>query len=178
MTTRFEGDIKVVNITLDTHRCLFSNDELDLEDSLFLERSGYQYAEFVPIGKTQKEGFYIRKNTRESLAHTFLVHNIKQHLEKYTDDIQVRLTMKPDIVFTNKHGERVALEIETGKYFRRHKERIKEKFARAKKYYPKVYIVLTSTKMKAYYRRLLPDIPLLVRTDISQFLPTQFKQRK
>ncbi len=176
MTYTYENGIKNVNITLDPDDCLFDTN-IDDEDVLFLEHHGYHFVEFVPIGKTHKERFYVKKNTRESLAHTFLVHNIRQHLEKYAE-VQVRITAKPDIVFTNKKGEQVALEIETGKNFQRHKERIKEKFARATKKYPHLYIVLTSTKMKPYYRRLLPGIPLLVRTDILRFIRTQFKRGK
>ena len=175
MTIRYKDGLIEVKIDLDADKCLFSKDKLDYEEVRYLENEGYRHGEFVPIGKNNKEGFLVKKNTRESLSHTFLVHNIRQHLEKHTKDIKVRITKKPDIVFKNKKGEDVALEIETGKNFKKHKQRIKNKFIQAKKLYPNIFIVLTSTKKKPYYKRLFPDIPCLVRTDIIQFIYTQFK---
>ncbi|MFH1408741.1 MAG: hypothetical protein ABIH34_02445 [Nanoarchaeota archaeon] len=151
---------------------------MDFEEVRYLENEGYKYGEFVPIGKSHKEGFYVKRNTRESLAHTFLVHNIKQHLQKHTKDLQIRITKKPDIVFKNNKGQLIALEIETGKNFKKHKQRIKNKFIQAKKNYPKIFIVLTSTKKKPYYQRLIPDIPLFVRTDIPKFIQAQFKKKR
>ncbi|MFH1650244.1 MAG: hypothetical protein ABIA93_06880 [Candidatus Woesearchaeota archaeon] len=173
---KYNNGLVRVRITLDEDECLFREKELDYYDKEYLERHSYEYGEFVPIGQYHKEGFYVKRNTRESLMHTFLVHNIKQHLRKHTNDIQVRITKKPDIVFKNKNGKTIALEIETGKNFKRHKQRIKEKFMQAKKNYPLIYIVLASTKKKSYYKRLLPSIPLLVRTDINRFIRAQFKR--
>ncbi len=166
-----------IKIDLDLSNCLFKTDDLDCYEEEYLENKGYFYGEFVPIGSESKKGFHVKKNTRESLSHTFLVHNIKEEIQKYTKEVNVFITTKPDILFKNKKGNCVALEIESGKNFKRHKERIKNKFANCLKKYPETYIVLTSTKMKNKYKRLFPNIRVMVRTDIRGFLKQQFKKR-
>lgn len=175
MSYTIKDGVLDINIDLDLDICLFRDDDLDLYETEYLEERGYEFGEFVPIGKQRQEGFYVRKNSRESLVHIFLVHNIKQEIEKYTNDVWVFITKKPDIIFKNKKGKIVALEIETGKTFKRHKDRIRKKFAQVKKDYPNCYIVLTSTKKKNQYKRLITNIPIMVRTDIPLFLKKQFK---
>lgn len=166
-------------ITLDTDECLlFRNDDLSFAEYNYLEHKKFIYAEFVPIGKTRPEGFLIKKNTRESLGHTFLVHNIKQELEKYGVEVKAYITVKPDLLFRNKKGKTVAIEVETGKQFRRRKQRIKNKFDKAQQKYPLLIVVVTTTKVKQQYKRLLSNTPVLVRTDIPSWIRQQRKNKE
>jgi hypothetical protein len=165
-------------INLDLDCFLFRNDDLDYEEYYYLENHGYEYGTFVPIGKTQPEGFLIKKNTRESLTHTFLVHNIKQELEQCGVEVKTYITVKPDLVFISKKNNVFVIEVETGKQFKRRKQRIKNKFEKVNNKYSNIIIVLTTTKIKRHYQRLLPNNKIMVRTDIQQWIATLKKNKE
>ncbi|MBN1175658.1 hypothetical protein JXA48_03365 [Candidatus Woesearchaeota archaeon] len=165
-------------INLDLDCFLFRNDDLDYEEYYYLENHGYEYGEFVPIGKNCQEEFLIKKNTRESLGHTFLVHNIKQELEKCGVEVKTYITVKPDLIFTTKKNKIFVVEVETGKQFRRRKQRIKNNFEKVKQKYSNVVIVVTTTKVKRHYQRLLPNNTIMVRTDIQKWIASLKKNKE
>jgi len=49
------------------------------------------------IRKIRQEEYYVKANNIESIQHTFLVENIKQEIEKYTDQIKIGLSRDPEI---------------------------------------------------------------------------------
>jgi len=176
--TNIQDDRIDLQIDLDLNKGLFYGADLDQEQKNYLGNHGYGVASFMPIGKPRQEECWIKINKVESLEHTFLVQNIKQELERYTKDIQICITDKPDIVFKNKKGEDIAIEIETGISFEKRKNKLAEKFQKVKIQYKKnVVIVITDARVKYKYQNVNSNIPLLLRSDVKAYIESQFKQR-
>lgn len=168
-----------INISLDTNKGIYYGSKISIDEQNYLSNHGYKPGFFVPIGKVKQEECWVKENNVESLSHTFLVQNIKQLLEKYTKEIELYITERPDIIFKNKKGQSIALEVETGKGFDKHKKRLAKKFWDGKIEFGKnYYIVLTDTNMKRKYQAVAIDIPVIVRKDIPKLLQTQFKTKK
>jgi hypothetical protein len=168
-------DVKI-NLDLDTG--LYYGKNLNIEEKIYLINHKYQKGNFVPIGKTRQEECYVKTNNIESLPHTFLVENIKQEILKYTHEVKINLSRDPDIIFKNAKNEIVAIEIETGTGYTKHKFEFEQKFYEAKLRYKKnLYIVLTNRLYKQKYKKLFSNIKILLRQDIPAFLSAQFPQR-
>ena len=168
-----------INVDIDTEIGLYYATSLDIEQKNYLNNHGYEVGNFMPIGKQRQEECWIKKNNIESLDHTFMIHNLKQELEKYTKEIEISVSEKPDILFKNKKGETVAIEVETGLGFRKHKKRIIEKIDRLKIEYKKnIVIVLTNSDYKDSYQSISNDIKILLRTDVPKFYQSLFNNKK
>ena len=175
----YKDDRIEIKIDLDLDKGLFYGKSLDIEQKNDLRNHNYDIGNFVPIGKTRQEECWVKKNGIESLSHTFLVQNIKQEIEKYTTEIEINISEKPDILFKNKKGETIALEIETGEGYKKHKKRLEEKFDMAKrKYKNNLYIILTDNDYKERYTNNFKEIPILLRTELETFLSRQFNTKK
>jgi len=164
-----------ININLDLDNKLFYGKNLSIVEKKYLTNHKYTSGKFMPIGKYRQEECWIAGNNAESLEHTFLVQNIKQELEKYTEDIEINISEKPDIIFKNSKENLVAIEVETGLGFDKHEKRLDEKFYELKKRYKNnAIILLTDTNMKYKYKKINNKVPILVRTDMIQFIKHQF----
>jgi len=172
------SDQQDVNIKLNLGKGLFYGRSLDIEEKNYLTNHGYKVGNFVPIGKPRQEECWIKENGKESLPHTFLVQNIKQELLKHTKEVEVNIVEKPDIVFKNKKGEDIALEIETGDNFQKHKKRLEKKFQEVRqKYNKRVFIILTKKDFKRHYKNIT-NIPIMTRADIPDFIEEQYKRKR
>jgi len=166
-----------INIELDVDKGLFYSRDLDYYEEEYLKNHKYKTANFVPIGKVRQEEAWLLPTPPESLIHTFIVRNTRDELLKYTSEVQILKSREPDIIFRNKKGQIIALEIETGKGFKKHKARLIEKFTEAKaKYKKNLFIILTNSNMKRKYKSQFPNITILARTDLPGFLHTQLKK--
>jgi hypothetical protein len=167
-----------LNIKLDVNKGLYYGSTLNPEEKNYLNNHKYHVGQFMPINKPRQEECWVKANKIESLEHTFLVQNIKQEIQKYTNDVQIFITEKPDIIFKNKKGEEIAIEVETGISFDKRKNKLAEKFQKIKMQYKKnVVIVLTSNVMKGKYAHISSNIPLLLRTDMKAYIDSQFTRR-
>ncbi|MEK6967440.1 MAG: hypothetical protein AABX51_02305 [Nanoarchaeota archaeon] len=164
----FDEDI---NIKLDTDKGLFFGRNLTYDEKVYLESHGYESGMFVPIGKPRQEECWIKKNGVESLKHTFLVQNIKQHLRKCTKDIKINITKDADIEFRDQRGQLVGIEIETGTQYKKNRKGFDTKFSQLRKRYKRLYIVLTTKKYKRHYKRAL-HMHIYLRQEI----PTLFRR--
>lgn len=167
---------KDININIDLEKGLYYGSDLDIEQKNYLSNHGYKVGSFVPIGKPRQEECWVKCNELESIAHTFLVQNIKQEILKFTKEVETYITEKPDIIFKNKKGQEVAIEVETGDDFSKHKSRLIEKFQNVKQNYKNIVIVLTLKDYKRHYENIT-DIPVITRSDIQEFLDKQNKTR-
>jgi len=166
-----------INITLDVDKGLYYAKDLKYYEEQFLELQGYQSASFVPIGKIKQEEVWIKKTPPESLSHTFLVLNIRDTFHKNVKNLRIAKTKEPDIVFEDLYGHPIAFEIETGKGFTKHKQRLKEKFEiLRKKYKDNIHIILTDTNQKRKYHTLAPKINIMTRKDVPHFFKTLNKK--
>ena len=97
------------------------------EECDILERNKYQKKNFVSLGKTKPETFYIKECKPEGLEHTFVVHSIVHELkDRGVTDIQTHTTQKPDITFSF-DNKQYALEIETPLYLKKKHKRLQAK---------------------------------------------------
>ncbi|MCF7866881.1 hypothetical protein K9M18_05615, partial [Candidatus Woesearchaeota archaeon] len=90
--------------------------------------------------------------------------------------VEVKITTKADIIFKNKKGNETAIEVETGIDFSKHRTRLIEKFERVKKEYgDNTIIFLIDSQDRRKYERIAQQIPIIVRTQIQDFIQQQFK---
>lgn len=157
---------------LDLTKLIFLNKGLTNVQENVLGNQGYVLKKGHGLD-SGSHSYFIKERTPESPEHTLLVGLIVEELKKHTDKIELYQTKNPDIIFENKVGQKIALEIETGIEFSKHIERLKEKFIENKKTFgDRCYIVLNDKKIKNRYFRF--NIPLLYRADIIKFVTLQF----
>ena len=162
-------------IKINTKKIIHYDKRITKAQKNILNNKGYLLRNFMPIGKPNQESVWVKENDVESLPHTFLVHNIKEHLLKHTKKVEIFVTKKPDIIFKNKKGQEIAIEVETGIHFKKHKTRLIEKFEEVReKYKKRLIIVLTDSKVRDKYERICPNTKILVRTELEQFINKQF----
>jgi len=119
--------------------------------------------------------YYVKIRPPESLEHTLLVGLIAEEIKKHTDKVWTYATKKPDIIFINKNGLEIAIEVETGKFFTQHKSRLEEKFTDLKRKMPnRCFIVLTDRSILNRYKQF--HITILNRKDIIKFVKLQFNK--
>jgi hypothetical protein len=117
--------------------------------------------------------YYVKQRHPESLEHTLLVGLCLEEIRKYTDKVATYQTRQPDIIFENKIGQKIALEIETGLEFSKHQDRLEQKFEELRRTMPnRCYIVLTDKKVRNRYYRF--GLPVMFREDITKFVTLQF----
>ena len=98
---------------------------------------------------------------------------ISEEIKKYTSELEIYQTKKPDIVFRNKVEQEINLEIETGIEFDKHQERLNEKFAQLYKTSKgRTYIILTNRSIIKRYKRF--RLPILQKSQIKEFIKQQF----
>ncbi|MCF7859652.1 MAG: DUF87 domain-containing protein [Candidatus Cloacimonetes bacterium] len=164
------------DIKMDFEQKLYYGNNLSQEQKNILNNNGYKVCNFVPIGKPRQEEVWIKENSIESLDHTFLVENIKEEIQKHTKDVQLYVTKKPDIIFKNKKGKEMAIEVETGFGFSKHKKRLKEKFFDVYMEYKKdAIIVIAQKSLKDRYTRIAPYLQIIKRTEILEWINKQFR---
>lgn len=104
------------HVRIDSERLLESaahwENDLNEDEIRFLSKKDYERHKFVPFSAVQAIPCWIKKNSIESLEHTFVVHMIANHLRLYVNKVQISLTKLPDIIFEHK-GKPYAIEVET-----------------------------------------------------------------
>ena len=68
--------------------------------------------------------FYVKPRHPESAEHSLLVSLIVDEIKKYTDKVWTKQTKEPDVIFENKVGQKIVLEIETAFELKKHKQRV------------------------------------------------------
>ena len=174
-----KDDRTEININVDPEKGLYYGCKLSQEEKNYLNNHGYKVGQFVPITKARQEECWIKANNKESIEHTFLVYNIRDELQKYVKDIEINIVEKPDILFKNKKGEIVAIEVETGLSIDKHKERLKEKFSNLKLEYKKnAVIVCADARIKYKYEKLVEETPIILRSEVIKYVRSQFRKDK
>jgi len=175
----YTKDVIDININLDLDKGVYYGTGLSQSEKNYLGNHGYKIGNFMPIGKPRQEECWIKENKTESIEHTFMVHNLKQELEKYTKNIEINISEKPDIVFKNKQGVSIAIEVETGLGFKKKRTYLEEKIRKLKMNYKKnVVIIITDSDFKGRYESLVKPTKVLVRTEVPEWLQTQFSSKR
>ena len=179
-TEQKEGEVEKkedVNITLDIEQDVHSADNLSIVEKNFLANNDYVIGNFHDLTKSRQKEYFVKIRKPESALHTFYVDLIYQEVKNYTKEIKKFRTERPDIIFTNKIGQEIAIEVETGikAKYRSRKEHDNEKFSRLKKKYGKrCYIFLHNATLKNSYTR--HKLPILLRFDLISFVKSQFSK--
>jgi type IV secretory pathway VirB4 component len=171
-----KGETKVIEVKkneLDIDQDVHPNKNLSVNEQNFLFNHGYTLDSFVDIEKKNQEEFFVKERHPESSNHVFLVDRIKSLLEKKTKTVERYYTQKADLLFKNKKGELIAIEVETGMDYRKHKSRIDEKMERLRKEFGNnLFIVLTDSLVRCSYEKY--GFTLLLRKNVPGFIESQF----
>ena len=117
----------------------------------FLKSKGYEEGRFVGLEGGGPKAWLVRKpETKESLQHYFYVQAIADEIRKYTDKIVLYSSYGPDICFQTSKGI-VALEIETGKSFKKKEKQIEEKAKRNNEQFKEWCFVVVDGVVKVNY---------------------------
>lgn len=158
-----EIDDKKVNRILNFELGCYKKHELSEEQLIVLLKNGFIVTSAYDIISKRPLNFVVKRRYPESLQHSILVSQIEELIRQYTQEVKINITVDADIVFTNKNGEKIALEIETG--LNNHLN-AKIMAVRARNY-SKTVFVLTETKLQSIYR---PLGQVLFRSKIEDFI--------
>ena len=172
-------DKEDINIELDIEQDVYASKGLTVEQSNFLQNNGYVLGNFHDLEKKRQAAFFVKKRPPEGAKHTFYVDLLEKEIAKHTNKIAKRRTKSVDILFTNKAGEEIAIEVETGVLLGKKikKSHHDEKFANCKgQYGNRCYIFPIKRSMRNSYRR--HELPLLFRSQVNEFVKLQFSGLK
>lgn len=136
-----------------------------------LEHHDCLLKEFVPLGKTRREKYYIQEQKPESFEHTFVVHSIVEKLKPFVQSVEVHRTQQPDIVFYYK-GDKHALEVETPHHLPYKHSRLRSKAQRLTREYGVRWWFVTTRS--AYAKTFAPYGSVLTRNQIDQWVQENF----
>jgi len=143
---------KEVNINIDETKRFFRKKDISEDELIYLVNNGYTLSSHVNLLGGRREDFLLKPNENESEAHFFLIKAIEEHLERYTKNVKLFNTTKPDIVFKDKEGKVWAVEVETGS--KKDKKRLEEKVRVLKKNLGRRwFFVVTTEKSKKMYEK-------------------------
>jgi conjugal transfer ATP-binding protein TraC len=163
------------DIELDIDKLVHSADGMSFEEKNYLLSEGYEQKACQGFKHGKSKYYLIKKIGNESLDHTFMIGLTKQKIEKYTKKVAVYHTDKPDIIFTNKKGEEIVLEIETGLKAKNKKDLgyLEKKFTNLKAEYGKrMYVILLDSNVRYQYEKL--GVTKLSRYEVEDFITRQF----
>jgi hypothetical protein len=171
-------ETKDVNINLNLDKPYYLKGKLTLEEGNYLLNHGYVLSMNVPINENRGSMFYVKlnKNNTDGPKHTFLVHNIANEIRKHTKHVEVNESSEADIIFKDKKGNEVAIEVETGLGFDKHRKRFQEKiFSLDRKFKNMWHLVLTNKDYKHKYQIFGRE--MLLRKDICRLITAYFPAR-
>ena len=142
-----------INITLSLNENLYEASKLNKHEKIFLKNYDYIQRRYTSIDGKKKD-YFIKLRFNESPQHCALTYDLYYFLQDYTDEIELFVTKKPDIVFKI-NDKKYAIEIETGKV--KDWRRLREKAERLnKKYKDRWFFVLTNKNLKSRYKKYGP----------------------
>ena len=142
---------KEVLINVNAGCGFFKKEDLNEDEIRYLIDKGYVISEHVSAHCGRQLKYLLKPRHNESSQHFFLVKDIENYIKKFTDKINLYETVKPDIVFIDKDGKEIAIEVETG--ISRNNIRIYNKINQLKRDYDDGFIVLTSVFLKQRYSK-------------------------
>ena len=167
-----KSTIITLNIQQDVHPAWNKTQE----EKNFLANNKYILGIFHNFEKGKQKEYLIKKRHPESPLHTYYTDLIFQEIRKHTKKVKKYRTEKPDIIFTNKKGELIAIEIETGIGINKKKKYHNQKFPQLKKQYgDNCYIFIVTSLLKNSYAR--HKLPILTRNNTIEFVKSQLSNK-
>ena len=163
------------DIAYDTDELVHLAQDKDIDEENYFLEHGYAKKFMHGLKRGKQKYYFIKKIGNESLEHTCMIGLAVQEIKKYTGAVAAYHTDKPDIIFTNKNGQEIALEIETGFKTKKDAAYLQKKFADLKKQYGKrVYIILLDSNKRHFYKKL--GVPFVNRFEVKWLLHLHFSE--
>ncbi|MBS3152275.1 ATP-binding protein [Candidatus Woesearchaeota archaeon] len=162
------------DIKLDINKDYYEGNKLSLEEKEYLLSHGYGVGRFHKFDTNGNPNeYYVKEKKPEGLLHSFVVALCYESIKTKTDKVSINVAGKEDIVFEDKKGKKWAIEIETGIDYKKHKERLNEKFTNLKnKYGKRCFILLTNFQLLNNYKKY--DIVVISRSQLSKIINVIF----
>jgi conjugal transfer ATP-binding protein TraC len=145
---------KDVQIKLDLSSDVYRKADLSEDEVKYLIRNGYLEEQCRAIEAKRQEAYLVKKKSRESPQHIFVVWEIVNHIKMYTTKIEKSDTVSADIIFETSTGK-FAIEIETGYTFKHNKEVLFEKIKNLTRDFGKNWcFIVTDNDIRKQYRHL------------------------
>ncbi|MDP4012021.1 MAG: DUF87 domain-containing protein [Candidatus Nanoarchaeia archaeon] len=141
---------KRVNIRVDATKGFFKKSEITDDEIIYLKNKGYIESTHMSIDR-KIDRYLLELKANENAGHCFLLNEIYYYIRKFTDKVWKYHTLKPDIIFIDKQGRKIAIEVETGKVYRKNKRQFAEKVANLNKNYNDWFFVLTDKNYISEY---------------------------
>jgi len=125
-TLEIKQPIKNMKIRVDGSKDLIKKRGLNKEEIAYLLEKGFKISNERSFITGKREDYIIRERPNESLAHSFLVLEIKEFLEKNNVEVKTYATRKPDIVF-ELNNKKYAIEVESGTKIKKDRKMILNK---------------------------------------------------
>jgi type IV secretory pathway VirB4 component len=139
-----------VKINLDDSKGCFLLKKLNEEEIKYLTSKGYKISEHKSFLSKKPQMYMLRPRFNESAGHCFVIHDIKNYLEKRNIKVETPTTKKPDVIF-ERNGKTFAIEVETGACISNMKK-FREKLE-VLKGYKNWFFVVTNKKPASKYRK-------------------------
>mgnify|MGYP007123660805 CR=1 FL=1 len=143
--------VRVVNIRIDADERYFRKSRINQDEIKYLLYHNYKIARYKSLLTNKMEIFFLKPRHNESLTHFFMTRNIAEFLEKNGIEVELYITVKPDITFQI-NGKKYAIEIETGSAFSKIKN-LKEKVKLLNENYDKWFFVVTKRKFVKKFKQ-------------------------
>lgn len=141
-----------VKINVDDDVNFYRHRKLNVDEIKYLIYKGHKQIKCLDI-QEHTENFLIKQRANEGIEHCFLVYNIAEYLKGKRIKFELFNSVKPDIEFVI-DGKKGALEIETGKVFKKNKKRFFEKINSLNKYYgSNWFFVVTDWNLAPLYSK-------------------------
>ena len=144
--------MKKVIIKVDEDLGFYAKRNLSEDEIKFLLGKGYVLSSHVPLGGGRQEYYLLKPSTRESNGHYFLVRALEEYVLRFTKNIKLYETNKPDVVFLA-GKKKIAIEVETGVLLK-DKPRLDEKIKALNKNYDDWFFVVIHSDLAYSYCKL------------------------
>ncbi|MBR9704641.1 DUF87 domain-containing protein [Candidatus Pacearchaeota archaeon] len=143
-----------IDITIDDSKGVHKLKDLSKKEIKHLKKKGFLEYNAKSILSDKFEDFLLRPRGNESPQHFFLTYEIAKYLKRYTKDVYLYETVKPDIIF-KVHGKVYAIEVETGSLLKTNKKALLKKVNTLNKIYKNNwFFVVTNKGITPKYARL------------------------
>ena len=169
-------DYKRGEPAIDISKGLYKKSKLSPAQIEKLKSAGYIETKQMGFKRKGAELYMLKPEASPSNMgedHMFLVKLVEQEIRKYTDKVVLASTKEPDIVFENKDGMKVAVEIESGTTLLTRPDKLREKVKGLNEKFGKSwFFVVTRFDIKAKYEEFGKT---LTRTMVPEMIRREFE---
>ncbi len=152
---------------LDFDNGFYKRSELIPEEVMLLLKNGFTIVTAYDIRLRRPVDFVVKPAHPESGQHTAYVRQVEALVREYTSNVKVSVTGEADVVFIDKLGKKIALEIETGS----RRDYLVRPMAKHVLRYDELYYLVTSVHLVDKYRRIGK---VLSRSEVEGFVEEKF----